>query len=630
MRMISTIMNMSGGINSMQREEDELVIDSALGESGAMTAKIYLDASDINQAIGAINWSTISFILLLPFFYVKWYLEKEDLQQKLFTFGLITAFSFILILLFVGMNYVTSYPLESGLLFFFFSAFYAATAIIGERRSSLHLSVFLLVISYFCFVNMFGFKPFHYPLFAILPVMGLFFAGHFLKDRKEEIFYPSLHTDAIFVTVYFTGYILININAYIKTGLAWAIIPVFAFSLFYLFRYLTTRFMRCEYGCLILFSLGFILLLYSLETLPVHYFGMFLIPLGFIMMGIGTKYHGRLELIEVSPLYAVGLIVSLAAFGYSVLDRTPLLWSLLFFSASLFTINRSVELKNSDEDSGEKSFSRTFFTLANVSASFFIIIQFYLEFPKTLSIIFPALGLSLLYLKVAYERGETVFNQRSQYIYLFGIFFAIFYFTCLARYNPLGNIQINMFCTIILLAAVLCFGGAEEKERPIIATSLYEVSHFVILVAFILPIIAKNHSLIFSSALAFVFLFIYLTAINFTMNKNLFYSFPIIFSLLYYNVLLFFSLEKTLITFAFIPPGLVAMGIALFLHRRESSYAKIFFFSWFLFSVISLYPAIIYGSYNIYSFAIWAASYLLGAELVSVKEEGEKIEAEAL
>ncbi len=615
MKIVSSLLNLTGTPDSMHREEDQLVIESSLGTHGSLKSTIYLGTEDVRAMISLLlNWSVISFIFLLPFYLIREYLMGKDLSQRLSTFSLITSLFLSAALVFIGYRYLSTYPFLASFILFFFSFISALSAILSQRKSLLYLSVFLFSIAYFCLVYFLGWGQKFYPLFSLIPISLLAYLGYIL--REKGLFYPSLHTSSMLLTFWFLGYIIIFLSSYFEEGLWIAAISLFGFSSFYFFRYYLTRSVRYQYAMLIFFSLGFLLTLYTLRGLEASYYGIPLIGLGFIMLQVGNKYLDTLGISQVSPFYLMGIFLSLFAFFYSVQERAPLLLSPLFLSASLFTTNSYLEPKAKEKT--EIGFSRSFVTLAQIPSYIYLLLLLWYDFPKDLLTILTALGFSLLYLKVSYERKETIFKVRSQYIYLFGIFFLLFYFLSLATYNPLGGTKENMFMTIPLLLGILYYSHLESKRgRKVFSDSLVEVSYLLLVLAFLLPILLEDHSLFLSFSLLFIFLLCYLFFIN--LNPLSLYSLPIIFSALYYNLLVLLKVPFPLFGILFLPPGLGSMVLAL------ASHQKIFYFSWFFLSAISLslslYTLKSYYLLNLFNFTLWATAYLMASELITRKRE---------
>ena len=277
-----------------------------------------------------------------------------------------------------------------------------------------------------------------------------------------------------------------------------------------------------------------------------------------------------------------------------------------------------------DPDPVEENYTATFFALANITAYLALASVLFQWFPLSSAVIISALGLCVCYLKVAYERKETFLTMRNYYIYPFGVFFAIFYFTAVAKVNPFNQTAYNMFLALPLLLAVLSLSYLNaKKEHEPISTSLLDVSFFVVLVAFVLPFIAEGHMLFPSSLLAVLMGGIYLLFYPLLVKEEVAFALPIVFALLYYNVLFTMGVSLSLMGILYSPLGLLSVALALIRYRNASSWFSPFFFATFFMSAvslcISLYAFTPHTVLNIYNLIIWTAIYLVAAQLTSKK-----------
>jgi hypothetical protein len=377
---------------------------------------------------------------------------------------------------------------------------------------------------------------------------------------------------------------------------------------------------------LLLFALAYLLILNTITSLAVPYYGLFLIVLGFMMLLLGNRLYGLLGIDQLGGFYVVGCFLSIAAFLYSVLEFNAFMLSLFFFSASLFTIHRMIEVKippkksKNDPEPVEKNYATTFFALAHISSYLALLAVLYQGFPVSSGVIISALGLSLSYFKIAYERKETFLKIRNYYVYPFGIFFAIFYFTGIAKLDPFNHTGLNMFLAIPLSLAVLylSFLNAKKGLTPI-SDSLLDVSFFIILVAFILPFVSTEHALFPSIALALLMLGIYLMFYPLLQKEEVWYSLPIVIALLYFNILFLIEIPFSLMGICYIPLGVISVITALIRYRGLASWYRPFFFATFFFSGVSLWMSFYafspYKIINIYNLVLWTGIYLVAAQL---------------
>jgi hypothetical protein len=648
-------------ISAFSRKDDKLVVTALGGKEGSLENIVTVSADEIIPVIGKIiNRHVLLYVLFFPFYLIKKYLAERDIQDRMFTLGLGISLLFSAYLLWMGRDYLASYPLIAGVTLLFFSLFSFISAYISCKKSFTYLGVFLLSFSYFCFVFKAVGSSALFPIFSILLIGFLVLVGELLKKRgtvkveievgkkkkkKKEIvehnvFFPTLNNGAMLITFYFMGSILWYVGTFLDAFPSYAIIPLFGFALFYLYRYLTDKKVRWQYMMLLLVGAAYLLMLYTITTLAAPYYGLFLIGLGFVMMLAGDRLYSLLGVDQVSGFYVVGCFISLSAFLYSVLTFSSIMLAFFLFSASLFTINRLLEVKTpakksaKEPDPVEKNYTATFFALANIAAYLALASVLFQWFPLDSAVIISALGLSVCYLKVAYERKETFLTIRNYYIYPFGVFFAIFYFTALAKVDPFNHTAYNMFLALPLLLAVLSLSYLNTKKDYVpISNALLDVSFFVILVAFVLPFISEEHMLLPSSLLAVFMGGIYLLFYPLLVKEEVTYALPIVFSLIYYNLLYTMGVSLSLMGIMYSPLGAVFVTIALIRYRGTSSWFSPFFFATFFISAVSLFISLYAFSphtlVNISTLIIWTAIYLVSAQLAKKTNTGEEASAHA-
>lgn len=647
-------------ISAFSRKDDKLVVTALGGKEGSLENIVTISADEIIPVVGKIiNRHVLLYVLFFPFYLIKKYLAEKDIQDRMFTLGLGISLLFSSYLIWMGRDYLASYPLAAGITLLFFSLFSFFSAYVSCKKSFTYLGVLLLSFSYFCFVFKGIGSSALFPLFSI-PLIGfLVLAGEFLKERgtvkietevgkkkKKKIevvehnaFFPTLSNGAMLVTFYFIGSILWDVNAFLDAYPFYAIVPLIGFALFYLYRFLADKKVRWQYLMLLLIGEAYLLTLSIITSLAAPYYGLFLIVLGFLMMFAGDRLHSRLGMDQVSGFYVVGCFIAVSSFLYSVLTFSSLILAFFLFSASLLTINRLLEMKTppkkpKEPEPVEKNYTATFFALANISAYLALAAVLFEWFPLNSAVIISALGLSACYLKVAYERKQTFLTLRNYYIYPFGIFFAIFYFTAVAKLNPFSQTAYNMFLALPLLLAVLSFSflNAKKDNMPI-STSLLDVSFFVVLVAFTLPFVAEGHMLFPSSLLAVFMGGIYLLFYPLLKEEEVAFALPIVFALLYFNLLYTMGVSLSMMGILYSPLGLISVVLALVRYRNAGSWFSPFFFATFFMSAVSLFISLYaftpHTVLNIYNLIIWTAIYLVAAQLTRKKSTEEEASAHA-
>lgn len=638
-------------ISSFSRKDDKLVVIALGGKEGTLENVVTVNADEILPVVGKIfNRHVLLYILLFPFYLIKKYLGEKDIQDRMFTLGLVVSLFFSAYLLWTGRDYLASYPLTAGVTLIFFAFFSFISAAVSCKKSFTYLGVFLLSFSYFCFVFAAVGSSAPFPVYSLVLIGILTVAGQFLKEkgtvrvaietgkkkkktqevREYNVFYPTLNNGALLITLYFAGSIVWDAGTFLDAYPLYAILPLLGFALFYLYRYLTDKKVRWQYMMLLLIGLAYLLSLYTVTSLPLPYYGLFLILLGFAMMLAGDRLYPHLGMDQVSGFYVAGCFISVISFIYSVLAFSSLMLALFLFSASLFTVHRLLEAKTpvkksvKEDDPVERNYTATFFALANSTACLALAAVLFQWFPVNSAVVIGALGLSLCYLKVAYERREISPAKRNYYIYPFGVFFAIFYFTAVAMLNPFNHTAYNMFLALPLLAAVLSFSYLNaQRECTGISTSLLDVSFFVVLVALLLPFIAGDHRLFPSSLLAVLMGGCYLLFYPLLRKEEVAYALPIVCALLYYNLLYTAGVPLPFMAILYSPPGLLSVTLALIRYRGGRSWCSPFFFATFFLSgvslALSLYAFTPHTAVTVYNLIVWTAIYLVAAQLAVKK-----------
>lgn len=529
-------------------------------------------------------------------------------------FGHGVAFFFIAILLLAALGFLRAHPLASALSLLVFSLFYFLVVYISGQGCFVYPAVFLFTLGYYLLFFRFGITGESYPLLSLPIVIGLFLFEWDLRKRGEDLA-CSVEKNLGLVVLFFTIFLLVKIPSYMKTNPVGAIVPLLIFSLVYLFHYLGTRKLFSQVSSLILFSIAYLLSLYAIKPIPPAYYGPFLVLLCMGMMGLGNYYHGRVGFKGVRPLYVVGQILSLVAFLYAATDRTALLISLLLFSTNYFGISRSVSLKSTAWRYPELIFYKSSFGLANFAAFVSILLLFLYRFAPSPGVLIATLGYAGLYGWIAYHRERTVFRTRSQYVYLAYLFLTAFYLVLLQGLNPLGGLEKNMLLTVPFLAVILYHGYSMERrgKKTVFAVSLYETAIVATGVFLFLPFLAGESSAFPGLILAISFLLCFFVFWWLSRNRSLLYSFALIFSYLYYQMLKMTSISKELMGLYFIPVGLAVLLVAIFMQRKNSPFAEVFYLTWIILVGVSL---LVSGPGRLVWLAsFWAACFLIVSQL---------------
>ena len=191
MKLTSQLMKLDMTIDSFSRKEDKLVVTALGGKEGTLENIVTVSADEIIPVVGKIfNRHVLLYVLLFPFFLIKKNLGQQDIQDRMFTLGLVVSLLFSSFLLWMGRDYLAAYPLIAGGTLLCFSLFSFIAAYMSCKKSFTYLGVFILSLSYFCMVFKGVGTSALFPLFSIPLVALLAFGSELLKERgtvKVEI-----------------------------------------------------------------------------------------------------------------------------------------------------------------------------------------------------------------------------------------------------------------------------------------------------------------------------------------------------------------------------------------------------------------------------------------------------------
>jgi len=525
----------------------------------------------------------------------------------------IIAFILISILLFAAREYLLKTHIHSGFSLLIFGIFFLVGFIRIKESSYIYPFVLLFSCSYYLLLYFFGMKVIHAPLLSVPIVFVLYFVG-----KRVKTFSTSFNLCAYFVTVIFFLYIARGILNYIRGDTWLVIVPVMLFSLFYFLRSRDLRKPFQLYVSLILFSFGFLLILYGIRVLPLPYYGPLLVVLCVAMMAIGSKYHSRIRFELVRVFYIIGLLLSFSAFIYASRDSSVLLLILLLFSLHYFGIGHKLILKPTSGRPQEMIFYKAFLGLGTIGGFACVVLLFLFRFPIGYVSLISLLGFSLLFLFGGWKCKGSISRMKRPYIYLFGFFVTSFYLMLLARINPAGSVHLNMLFSPVLLLIFLVLGLSMVKRKQIITgIYIFEASYSIVIASFVLPLILKDYSAFSSSILCIAFLILFLLFALLSKQRMLFYASALLLPFLYFNLLRILPINDIYFPLFFIPLGFLSWILSILLHKRKPFWAAIFFLAFFTVSWLSILSGLPQGIINVYSFSIWGVLYLLGSQLLT-------------
>jgi hypothetical protein len=368
---------------------------------------------------------------------------------------------------------------------------------------------------------------------------------------------------------------------------------------------------------MVLLGGGFLLALYGIPYLPVPYYGLPLIALSMAMILIADRYHEAHGLAHVAPAYSVAIVIALVAFAYAWRDLSALLLSLALFSVHFFGGTRSLGIKSTAENWGEKTFQWIEFALANLAAGLAALLMLTVGRANWASVV-AAIVYVYFYRKMGFGREPTALRTRNQYLWAAGAFYGVLIFVVLGMLDPLRSAQNDMLLVPPLLLPLLIYGRVVQKQgKAGPAASIYESSLPTVVAAIVLPTALGNFWLPTASVVAAILIVLYGLLALVWRDEVLLYPLPILIAHLYFNGWAVVGMSGPTIGLLFLPLGLPAMIVAVWLQRRGAGPSRIFFLAWFVFSGASVLGAASDRTLTTYLIAGWAALYALAASFMN-------------
>ncbi len=523
----------------------------------------------------------------------------------------VVAFVLAAILVFSGFGFLQGYPLASGLSLIAFSLLYFLAAWVTRQGYHVYGGVLLFTTGYCLLLSRIGFSSEMYPALSIPIAFALFLLQSRLRKAANSLV-AQVERSMGLVILFFACRVLLALPVYVRDGLAGAIIPLTVFSLICLLHYLGGRKLFSQVGCLLLFSVAYLLSLYWMRPIPKPYYGLFLILLSMGLMALGSRYHDRVGFNNVRPLYAVGQILSLLAFFYAAGSPAAVLTCLAVFSFHYVGFSRSVSLKQTAWKYPEFMLYKSAFALANVAAAVYVVLLFAYRFTPPLAVLLTSLGYVFIYGRVAHGRRRTILESRSQYVYLTGLFLTVSYLVLLGILLPrMGTWVKNVLLAIPLVVGVLyCAHILAQSKKAVLAASASETAIAICCVCLFLPSIGGEPAGILGVVLGVCFLACFIVFWRLSRQRALLYAVPAIGSYLYYHIVGMAGVPEAVRGLYLVPGGVLAGVTAVVLERRGSSVSSFAHFAWIFLAGISIACAVKQAVALAYVTSFWAVCFL--------------------
>nr|MBI2904449.1 hypothetical protein [Chloroflexota bacterium] len=492
MRIDSRLMKTDMELASIERQDDRLLMKSPPEDWNA--TKVYLSPQDVVNTVRlSLHRGMIGYVLMFPFFLVAHYLRREkDISPFVYDIGYIVAATFMGLLLLGGTTFLLAEPQAGAIALGVLALLFVFSAIGSGKAGFLYLAVPLFVIADFLLAHGQGIEVRNFPKLALWVVLTLLILGKALGSERQGRLALPLYRTAYLVVLIYTVYIVLNAQTYAGEDPWGASLPLLAFAVFHFVRYLDTREVLQQCVAMVLLGGGFLLALYGIPYLPVPYYGLPLIALSMAMILIADRYHEAHGLAHVAPAYSVAIVIALAAFAYAWRDLSALLLSLALFSVHFFGGTRSLGIKSTAEDWGEKTFQWIEFALANLAAGLAALLMLTVGRANWASVA-AAIVYVHFYRKMGFGREPTALRTRNQYLWAAGAFYGVLIFVVLGILDPLRSAQNDMLLVPPLLLPLLIYGRVvhrQGKAGP--AASIYESGLPTVVAAIVLPTALGN------------------------------------------------------------------------------------------------------------------------------------------
>lgn len=617
MRIDSRLMKTDMELASIERQDDRLLMKGPPEDWNA--TKVYLSPHDVVNTVRlALHRGMIGYLLMFPFFLVTHYLRREkDISPFVYDIGYIVAAIFMGLLLLGGTTFLLAEPQTGTIALGVLALLFLFSAIGSGKAGFLYLAVPLLVIADFLLAYGQGIEVRNFPKLALWVVLTLLILGRAMGSERQGRLALPLYRTGYLVVLIFTIYIALNAQAYAVNDPWGASLPLLAFAAFHFVRYLDSREVLQQYVALLLLGGGFLLALYGIPYLPLPYYGLPLIALSMAMILIADRHHEARGLTHVAPAYSVGIVIALLAFAYAGRDLSALLLSLALFSVHFFGGTRSLGIKPTAGNWGEKTFQWIEFAMANLAAGLAALLMLTVGRASWASVV-AAVVYVYFYRKMGFGREPTALRTRNQYLWAAGAFYGVLIFVVLGMLDPFRSAQDDMLLVPPLLLPLLVYGRVVQRRgKAGLAASIYESSLPAVVAALVLPTALGTFWLPTASVVAAILLVLYGLLAFVWRDEVLLYPLPILLAHLYYNGCSFVGVSGSTIGLLFLPLGLLAMIVALWLHRRGAGPARAFFLAWFVFSGASVLGTAPDRTLTTYLIAGWAALYALAASFMN-------------
>lgn len=621
MRIDSRLMKTEMDLGTIERHDDRLLMKGPPDDWN--NVKVFLSPQDVVTTVRlSLHPGMLTYVLLFPFFYIAHQLRRQrDIRPAVIGVGYGVAVLFMALLLVGGIPFMLAEPLSAAAVVGVLALLFLSVTAGSGRPGFLYLAAPLAAAAEFLLAIGRGVVTQDLPMVAMAVVLTLLILGKALSGLSQGQSANPLVRTGYAVVIIFTVFIALNAPAYLRGNPWGASLPLLAFAGFHFVRYLDTRQVRHQYIALLFLGGGFLAGLYGIEPLPAAYYGLPLIALSMAIILIADRYHEAHGLVHVAPAYSVGILIALAAFAYAWRDLSALLLCLALFSVHFFGGTRSLGVKSTADNAGEKAFQWTEFALANLAAGLAALLMLTVGRANWAALI-AAPVYAHFYRNMGLGRETTTLQTRNQYFWAAGAFFGLTVFVVLGVLDPLRGTQRDMLLVPPLLLPLLLYGRRLQKMgKDALAASIFEASLVSVAASLALPSLLGEFHAPTAAVVAGLWLALFALLAWKWRDEVLLYPLPLAIAQIISAGLLGAGLSPAARGLAFVPLGVAAMVGALWLDQRGGRPARALFVAWFVFSAASALEAAPEREVLTYLIAGWAAVYVLAASFINRRED---------
>ena len=632
MEVVSKLFKTKLKVIKITREDDKLML---LGDpADPMSANSSMTAKDVGDMAGlAFSWDVLLWAILFPFYYVGTLLQDQDLDQKIFTGTYVVGNVFIALLLLSSYTYLGTFPFISALLFFVFAGAFLVTYRVSNRYGFLYPAAVLTVVAYFLLLSGFGIPSLHFPVFS-LPVLALILGSGILMERQNK--------DGISNVLYWTGftvvfyfltalcYVSYNTNNYLAEAGWVAASSLLGFAFYYEARAWQEKREFLSYVTLFLLTPAVVVVLSMLGFSATHQ-GFILFHVGVFYALAGTALQRLWGFGLTRPYYVLGLVLPIFSFltFYNLSDQFT--YGMLVFAAGGLIVSENIYRKPAEDDEYDYDdhesdpaqwFKKAYQYVGNAFGYVGLVFYCLSGFPVNPLIIAAALFTAFAYLYAGMRNQGSFIEARNQFLYLFSIFSALFFYSWLWQKNPLNVFGLAMIFSAIPIIVLLLLGTHFcRKNDGTKAATVYESINVFIALTILLPLFTQTFNPVFALVVTALLIAVIGAAFATGYHPSLNYAPVLLTASALFSILFLVIPYLVIIGLVFMLFGLAGMGLAITSYRKQKTYSNALLFAWIVGMVVSLALFSSSKQVLIYSAALWAMTFTLGALYIQRPEK---------